>query len=75
MGPLFACMPMCTTFVALGIFGLFVVIAGAYHHPEPTDAPAEPAPPSHAPPIWVFVLISVLAVLTVLAMIIAAPIG
>ena len=56
MGPLFACFPMCTTLLALGVFGLLVVIAGAYHHPDPPAAVGEPPVPAHAPPVWVFVL-------------------
>jgi hypothetical protein len=74
MTPLFACFPVCLTFVAIGIVGLLVVALGMYNRtpledkPEPASAP----PPSGAtgpPPWWVFplMLLAVALVMIVLA--------
>ena len=42
MTPLFACFPVCLTFVAIGIVGLIVVAMGMYNR-TPLDDKPEPA--------------------------------
>jgi hypothetical protein len=66
---------MCTTLMALGVFGLLVLIAGAYHRPDPPAAEVEAPAPSHAPPGWLFVLVTVLGLLFAFLMILNAPEG
>jgi hypothetical protein len=69
----FACLPVCLTFLALGVLGLIVVATGAYHALDPPD-PAQPTGPGErAPPWWVFVLIPTAAVVLTLLVIWAAP--
>jgi hypothetical protein len=67
MTPLFACFPVCLTFVALGILALLVVVTGMVGPGPGADAdPPDPAPdrepqpgdpPTGPPPWWVVVLI------------------
>jgi hypothetical protein len=66
---------MCTTLLALGVFGLLVLMAGAYHRTDPPAAADDPPAPSHAPPVWVFVRVTALGLLAVLLMILIAPEG
>jgi hypothetical protein len=73
MTPLFACFPVCLTFVSIAIIGVIVVVFDMANRvstdepPEPADgAPAASTPQSAAglPPLWVFpVTLLVLAVL------------
>ncbi len=72
MTPLFACFPVCLTFVAIGIVGVIVVALGMYNR-----APIDPAPadePSRygttgPPPWWVlpFMMLVLTAVMLMLA--------
>jgi hypothetical protein len=61
MTPLFACFPMCMTFVALGIMGVVVVEFGLSNpipgddQPAPTDEPS-PYGITGPPPWWVIAL-------------------
>ena len=74
MTPLFACFPVCLTFVAIGIVGAIVVALGMYNH-TPLDERPEPAnePPRYdatgPPPWWTFplMLLAVVLVMLVLA--------
>ena len=43
MAPLFACFPVCLTFVAIGIVGMLVVALGMYNRTPLEDRP-EPEP-------------------------------
>jgi hypothetical protein len=63
------------TFMALGVCGLLVLVSGAYHRPDPPSEVSKPVGPSHALPVWMFVLAPVLAFLVVFLMILVAPIG
>lgn len=71
MFPLFACFPICLSFVALAVIGLVVVIAGMHKSgATPGDEPAPGEPRDHAPqiqsgrpPAWVMVLIFVVVLL------------
>jgi hypothetical protein len=76
--PLFACLPVCLTFVALGIVGLIVVVTGAYHAldlPAPADGtePPGPKPGEFAPPWWLFVLLPAAVILLTLLTLWLAP--
>jgi hypothetical protein len=59
MPPLFACFPVCLTFVAIALIGVLVVVFGLANHipgddqPATTDAPRASAGP---PPWWVLPL-------------------
>ena len=61
MTPLFGCIPVCMSFVAIGIVGVVVVVFGL-SNPTPTDGPPPDydAPSRYGrtgpPPWWVFVL-------------------
>jgi hypothetical protein len=74
MTPLFACFPVCLTFVAIGIVGLIVVALGMYNR-TPLEDRSDPATePSRydvtgPPPWWVFplMLLAVAVVMLVLA--------
>jgi predicted MFS family arabinose efflux permease len=62
---LFACVPICYTFAALGIIGLIVVITGA-HHLEKIDQQSDEkttTEPGYGPPRWwVMVLLFVVII-------------
>ena len=74
MTPLFACFPVCLTFVAIGIVGVLVVAMGMYNRtplddkPEPASGPS-PYGVTGPPPWWVFplMLLAVALVMLVLA--------
>ena len=67
-GPLFACFPMCWTFLALGLVGVVVYVAGmtgpAADPPAPTVEPAGPRPPYWVLPATAAVIVAVLALLS-----------
>jgi hypothetical protein len=74
MTPLFACFPVCLTFVAIGILGLIVVVLGMYNRAPLEDRPEAADEPSRygvtgPPPWWVLplMLLAVAAVMLVLA--------
>jgi hypothetical protein len=74
MTPLFACFPVCLTFVAIGIVGLIVVGLGMYNRTpleDKQEPPSGPAPygATGPPPWWVFplMLLAVALVMLVLA--------
>ncbi len=57
---LLACFPVCTTFVALGLLTLVLLIV--YEHPKAVEAVAVPdddATPRKYPPWWAFALIPI----------------
>lgn len=57
MTPLFACFPVCLTFVAIGIVAVVVVAFGMYNQTAPlNDETSADAPPSERPPLWVLPL-------------------
>ena len=67
MPPLFACFPVCLTFVALAVVGLLVMVAGMYSSgANPTDAEAPPEMRSSVddantgPPRW-WVIVAIFA--------------
>ncbi|MBX9626553.1 MAG: hypothetical protein K2X82_22320 [Gemmataceae bacterium] len=54
-GPAFACLPVCTLFMALGLLGVVVVLAG-WHRAVPLTMEADPAEGSGRPfPLWLFI--------------------
>ncbi|MBA4066970.1 MAG: hypothetical protein C0501_25330 [Isosphaera sp.] len=60
MTPVFACFPVCLTFVSLALVGLIVVAAGVVRpSADPPPAPGAPVPGTGPPPWWVVVLIFV----------------
>jgi len=67
MTPLFACFPVCLTFVALGFLALLVIVTGMIG-PGATPDPSEPPIPAHdpepgtGPPSWWVVLLIFAAV-------------
>jgi len=70
MTPLFACIPVCLSFIALGVVGLFVVLIMGTNHEGPNapvdaipsaDTEADPNP--GRPPLWVVALIFVVVLL------------
>lgn len=69
MTPLFGCVPVCLTFVAIGFVGLVVVLVVGTNKEGPNaPGPDREAPPgvgvaSGAPPGWVIVLIFVIVLL------------
>lgn len=69
MTPLFACFPVCLTFVAIGIVGVIVVAFGLYNRlPQEEDAAADARPATGPPPLWVFPVVLVLAILAMLVL-------
>lgn len=67
MPPLFACFPVCLTFVAIGIVAAIVVAFGMYNRlPQEEEAAAEATPATGLPPLWVFPAVLVLAILAML---------
>lgn len=67
MTPLFACFPVCLTFVSIAIIGVIVVVFGLSNHTplnECADATQGATQPRKLPPLWVFPV--VLLILTVL---------
>lgn len=73
MTPLFACFPVCLTFVAIGIVGAIVVALGMYNR-TPIDRPADADEPSRygttGPPPW-WVLPLMMLVLTAVMLVLA----
>ncbi|MDB5307553.1 MAG: hypothetical protein JWO38_1755 [Gemmataceae bacterium] len=63
MTPLFACFPVCMTFVSLSIVGAIMILAGAGRDGLPESggdeqpAPGSPETAGGPPPWWVVVLI------------------
>lgn len=59
----FACMPVCTFFLALGIVGVMMVILGAGGSGTSTKEVTAPEAdtPSPRPPYWVFPVVLVVA--------------
>lgn len=71
MTPMFACFPVCLTFVAIGIVGAVVVAFGMYNRaplPEEEEAPAADTPPSGRPPLWVLPLMLLAVTLVMLVL-------
>jgi hypothetical protein len=54
MAPPLACIPVCLTLLALGLAGVVIVLAGAYHDPaaEPHPAPQPAAESGLGPAVW-----------------------
>ena len=72
MTPLLSCIPVCLTFVSIAIIGLIVVVFGLSNR-VPTDDPPEgaseaPTEAAGRPPLWVFPLVLLAAILLLLAM-------
>jgi hypothetical protein len=70
MTPLFACFPVCLTFVAIGIIGVIALLCGLTNRlPEDDAPPPEPVTTagSGPPPLWVLPLM--LLVLTVVMLV------
>lgn len=65
MTPLYACFPICLTFVALAVLGMLVFVTGVYSREQLPDAAPAPTDegPSGRPPLWVAVLIFVAVLL------------
>jgi len=63
MTPLFACFPVCMTFVAIGIVGLVVVMVMGTNRDGPNAPDADPTADATTetdpgfPPLWVVALI------------------
>ena len=76
MTPLFACFPVCMTFVAIGIVMVIVVVGGLANRVPGDDAPIDPdANPgartgATGPPPW-WVLPLMLLVLTLVMLVLA----
>ena len=71
MTPLLACIPVCLTFVSIAIIGLVVVVFGMSNRVPTDDQPegASEAPTDAGrPPLWVFPLVLLAAILLLLAM-------
>jgi hypothetical protein len=73
MTPLFACFPVCLTFVAIGIVMVIVVACGMANRVPGDDAPAPDAAPARAgaagpPPWWVLPLMLLALTLVMLAL-------
>ena len=70
MTPLFACFPVCLTFVAIGIVGVIVVASGMYNRaPLPgEEVPEADGPPSGRPPLWVLPLMMLVLTLVMLVL-------
>ena len=73
MTPVFACVPMCMTFVSIAIIGMVVVVFGLSNR-VPNDELADhdettTAAPRGLPPLWVFPL--TLLILTALMFVLA----
>jgi hypothetical protein len=56
MTPLFACFPVCLTFVSIAVIGVIVVVFGLSNGVPLDDAaaPAEARQPRALPPLWIF---------------------
>jgi hypothetical protein len=72
MTPLFACFPVCLTFVAIGIIGVIALLCGLTNRLPEDDAPLSeptPTPGSGPPPLWVLpvMLLVLTAVMLALA--------
>ena len=73
MAPLFACFPVCLTFVAIGIVGAIVVALGMYNRtpledrPEPANT-RSPYGVTGPPPWWVLPLMMLAVALVMLAL-------
>ncbi|MDY3556261.1 hypothetical protein R5W24_005424 [Gemmata sp. JC717] len=71
MSPLFACFPVCLTFVALGLIGAVMLAFGLGNRipgddePSAATADAKPYPP---PPLWVFPVTLLILVLVMLVL-------
>src|SRR6266511_3960930 len=70
---LFACFPVCLTFVSIAIIGVIVVVFGLSNRVSPDEraalAESTPQAPAKLPPLWVFPV--VLLILTVLMLVLA----
>jgi hypothetical protein len=74
MTPLFACFPVCLTFVALGIVALLVVVTGmvgpgpgaSADSPEDSTPPPGQNPGTGPPPWWVALIFLAVALIFVL---------